>query len=154
MDEQARINLDSESLALILEGQAKATVGEAGHIYRDISQHDWGIDGEIEFKNEKGKASGKRVYLQLKSGVSHLRYRQHDDSDIFDINNPRWAEYWQAHEYPVMLVIRTSDKNIQWMNVTDYLKKHGNKTKQIAFDGEPFTAPNVAKLGKEILKRE
>ena len=31
-----------------------------------------------------------------------------------------------------MLVIRASDGQIRWMNVTDYLKKHGTATKQIA----------------------
>ena len=42
-----------------------------------------------------------------------------------------------------MLVIRTSDGHIRWMNVTDYLKRHGKETKQIVFDGEPFTAQSV-----------
>jgi hypothetical protein len=45
-----------------------------------------------------------------------------------------------------MLVIRTSDGEIRWMNVTDYLKKHGTQTKQIVFEGEPFTALNVSRL--------
>ena len=80
-----------------------------------------GIDGEIEFKNDKGEASGRRVYLQLKSGDSYLRTRKSDGTEIFRIKNPRHAEYWQAHEYPVMLVIRTSDGEICWMNVTEYL---------------------------------
>ena len=61
-----------------------------------------------------------------------------------EIKNPRHAEYWQAHEYPVMLVIRTSDGQIRWMNVTDYLKKRGTTTRQIVFEGEAFTAINVA----------
>jgi hypothetical protein len=44
-----------------------------------------------------------------------------------------------------MLVIRTSDGRIRWMNVTDYLLEHGKDTKQIVFQGEPFTALNVAR---------
>jgi hypothetical protein len=112
---------------------------------RPVPNSDWGIDGEIEFKNEKGQASGSRLYLQLKSGDSYLYERKADRKEIFRIKNPRHAEYWQAHEYPVMLVIRTSDGEIRWMNVTDYLRKHGSTTKQIVFDGEPFTALNVAK---------
>lgn len=75
MDEEAKRKLDNESLELILEGQAKAITGEAGHIYRELS-HDHGIDAEIEFKNEKGQASGQRVYLQLKSGFLSLQTKR------------------------------------------------------------------------------
>ncbi len=163
MDEQAQINLDNESLELILVGHAFTTVGEAGHIFRPIPNSDWGIDGEIEFKDveevfdEDGKsrfetkASGDRVYLQLKSGDSYLRQRKRDEKEIFTVKNPRWAEYWQSHKYPVLLVIRTSDGRIRWMNVTQYLKKHGADTKQIIFDGEMFTALNVAKMRDKLL---
>ena len=80
-----------------------------------------------------------------------MRHRQRDDKEIFTIKKPRWAKYWQAHKYPVMLVIRNSDGRIRWMNVTEYLKKHGPETKQIIFDGEPFTALNVAKMRDKVL---
>jgi len=52
-----------------------------------------------------------------------------------------------------MLVIRTSDGRIRWMNVTDYLKEHGKETKQIVFLGQPFTAPDVVRKRAEILGR-
>jgi hypothetical protein len=51
-----------------------------------------------------------------------------------------------------MLVIRTSDGQIRWMNVTDYLERYGRDTKQIIFDGEPFTAPNVGRLRDRLLR--
>jgi hypothetical protein len=38
------------------------------------------------------------------------------------------------------------------MNVTDYLKEHGKNTKQIIFEGEPFTALNVVRLRTRLLK--
>jgi WD40 repeat protein len=151
MDAQAKRKLDNESLELILEGQAKAITGEAGQIYRDVSHSDWGIDAEIEFKNEKGQASGKRVYLQLKSGDSYLDKRKRDKKEIFTIRKKRHAEYWQSHAYPVMLVIRTSDGEIRWMNITEYLKRKGPNTKQIEFDGEPFTAESLCQLRKLLL---
>jgi hypothetical protein len=50
-----------------------------------------------------------------------------------------------------MLVIRTSDGKIRWMNATSYLQKHGKDVKQIVFDGEPFTAESVAKLRNAVL---
>jgi hypothetical protein len=152
MDEQARINLDNESRELILVGHATAIAAEAGHIFRPLTWADWGIDGEIEFKNDKGQASGLRIYVQLKSGDSYIYKRRSDEKEIFTIRNPRHAEYWLSQPCPVMLVIRTSDGKIRWMNVTEYLRKHGKSAKQIIFEGEPFTAPNVAKLRDKLLQ--
>jgi small GTP-binding protein len=151
MDEEAKRKLDNESLELILEGQAKAIAGEAGQIYRDVSRSDWGIDAEIEFKNDKGEASGQKVYLQLKSGDSSLYKRKRDQKEIFTIKKKRHAEYWQSQAYPVMLVIRTKDGEIRWMNITDYLKCKGPNTKQIEFDGEPFAAESLCRLRKQLL---
>ncbi|MGI9107719.1 MAG: DUF4365 domain-containing protein [Pyrinomonadaceae bacterium] len=151
LEEQARISIDNESRELILIGHAFAVAGEAGQIFRPTSNSDWGLDGEIEFKNDKGEASGKRVYLQLKSGDSYLHARKRDDKEVFTIKNPRHAEYWRAQAYPVMLVIRTSDGQIRWTNVSDYLSRHGTKTRQIIFEGEPFTALSVIRLRDRLL---
>ena len=43
--------------------------------------------------------------------------------DSAKIKNPRWADYWQQQAYAVMLVIRTSDGEIRWMDVSAYLKR-------------------------------
>ena len=150
MEEQARRAIDNESRELILVGHAFAIAGEAGQIFRPTPNSDWGIDGEIEFKNDNGQASGRRVYLQLKSGDSYLESRK-DGREVFKIKKERHAEYWQAHEYPVMLVIRTSDGQIRWMNVTEYLKKQGKAVKQIVFDGEPFTAASLWRMRDRVL---
>lgn len=150
MDEQARRAIDNESRELILVGHAFAIAGEAGQIFRPVPNSDWGIDGEIEFKDNNGNASGRRVYLQLKSGDSYLEPRK-DGREVFRIKKERHAEYWQAHEYPVMLVIRTADEQIRWMNVTEYLRKQGKAVKQIVFDGEPFTALSVWRMRERVL---
>lgn len=152
LEEQARISIDNESRELILVGHAFAIAGEAGQIFRPTPNSDWGIDGEIEFKNDKGEASGKRIYLQLKSGDSYLHTRKADGEEIFKIKKPRHAAYWQAQAYPVMLVIRTSDGQIRWMNVTDYLQQHGPGTKQIVFEGEPLTALGLVRLRDRLFR--
>ena len=115
--------LDNESRELILVGHAYAIVAEAGQIYRGYTNSDHGIDGEIEFKDDEGRASGKRLYVQLKSGDSYLTKRRRDGAEVFQIKNPRWADYWQQQAYPVMLVIRTSDGEIRWMDVSTYLRR-------------------------------
>jgi len=152
LEAQARINIDNESRELILIGHAFSVAGEAGQIFRPTPNSDWGVDGEIELKNDKGEASGKRVYLQLKSGNSYLRVRRSDGKEVFSIKNKRHVSYWQSHAYPVMLVIRSSNGQIRWMNVTDYLRRSGHKNRQIVFEGEPFTALSVVKLRNRILR--
>jgi len=132
----------NESRELFLVGEAFRVTAEAGHIFRPTPNSDWGIDGEIEFKNEHGEASGDRVYLQLKSGDSYLRKRKRDGKEIFSIKK-RHAEYWQSHAYPVLLVIRESRGRTRWMNVTEYLQRHGATVRQIEFQGEPFTVEIV-----------
>jgi small GTP-binding protein len=151
MDETAEINLDNQSKELILVGQAITISAEANQIFRPLIWADWGIDGEIEFKNDKGEASGKRVYLQLKSGDSYTYTRKSDEKEIFTIKNPRHPEFWLNHPSPVMLVIRTSNGEIRWMNVTDYLKKRGRNVKQIVFEGEPFSTLSVIRLRDKLV---
>ena len=155
LKEKAMAAIDNESRELILEGHARVITGEAGQIYRGYTGSDHGIDGEIEFKDDLGQASGKRLYLQLKSGDSYLYQRKSDGAEIFQIKKQRWATYWREHAYPVMLVIRTSDGEIRWMNVTEYLeeKSKDRKTpvKHIVFGGQPFTALNLQRLRDRLL---
>lgn len=92
---EAQLVIDNESRELILVGHAFSTVAEAGQIYRGYTNSDHGIDGEIEFKDDQGRASGKRLYVQLKSGDSYVEKPWRDDAEVFQIKNPRWADYWQ-----------------------------------------------------------
>ena len=53
-----------------------------------------------------------------------------------------------------MLVIRTSDGEIRWMDVSAYLKREsgGGKTaRQITFAGERFDAVSVQNWRKKVL---
>jgi hypothetical protein len=154
MQEQAKAVLDNESKELILVGHTYVVNGEAGQIYRQYTNSDHGIDGEIEFKNDKGEASTKRLYLQLKSGDSYLTHRS-DETEVFKIKNPRHVEFWRNQAYPVMLVIRTSDGRIRWMDVRAELQREhdaGREVKQIVFNGEPFTPAAVLAARDKVLK--
>jgi GTPase SAR1 family protein len=146
--------IDNESRELLAVHHTGFIVAEAGQIYRGYTNSDHGIDGEIEFKDDQGRASGKRLYVQLKSGDSYLKKRRSDGAEVFQIKNPRWADYWQQQAYAVMLVIRTSDGEIRWMDVSAYLKREsaGEKTvRQIVFEGERFDAVSVQHWRKKIL---
>ena len=108
LEEQATARMDNESRELILIGHAFAIAGEAGGRFSAPPRNPTGAStAKSNSRTIDGKASGKRLYLQLKSGDSYLSPRQRDDAEIFTIKNRRHAEYWQQQAYPVMLVIRT-----------------------------------------------
>jgi hypothetical protein len=151
MDAEVRFRIDNESRELILVGHTYAIAGEAGQIYRQYTNSDHGIDGEIEFKDNDGKASGKRLYLQLKSGDSYLYKRKRDGAEIFTIRKKRWAEYWRNQAYPVMLIVRTLDGQIRWMNISEYLQKRATTSNRIVFQGERFNARSVVSMREQIL---
>jgi Domain of unknown function (DUF4365) len=72
LEQDVQFMIDNESRELILIGHAYAITGEAGQIYRGYTNSDHGIDGEVEFKDDHGRATGKRLYLQLKSGGKRI----------------------------------------------------------------------------------
>jgi len=149
--------IDNESREMLAVHHTGFIVAEAGQIYRGYTNSDHGIDGEIEFKDDQGRASGKRLYVQLKSGDSYLTKRRTDDKEVFQIKNPRWADYWQHHAYAVMLVIRMSDGEIRWMDVSACLKREsagGKAVKQIVFDGERFDVMSVRRWREKELAQE
>ena len=116
--------------------------------------------------DEEGKGNGKRLYLQLKSGNSHLKKRK-DGIEVFAIKKERWVKYWLKQPHPVILVIGTfAEKSerfqrteklefeeIRWMEISDYLKrKSENGTKrvrQIEFKGEPLDLDSIMRWKSE-----
>jgi WD40 repeat protein/GTPase SAR1 family protein len=152
MEETATRELDTQALEQILIGHLMAVCGEANQIFRPVTMFDQGIDGEVEFKDDDGQASGQKIYVQLKSGNSYLRTRQRDDREVFDVKNERHLTYWISQPVDVYLVIRqteerSSEGTIRWMNVTHYLKNRKNKTsRQIVFEGERLDMQAVWKL--------
>jgi hypothetical protein len=151
MEEQVRINIDNESKELILIGHAFAVAREAGEIFRPTPTSALGIDGEIEFRDDQGEASGRRVYLQLKLGNRYLQLANANGKEVFRIKHEGHRTYWQSQAHPVMLVIRSSDGQIRWMNVSSYLNHQSIEIRDIVFEGEPFTALNVIGLKNKLL---
>jgi hypothetical protein len=145
MEETATRELDSQAMEQVLIGHMMAVCGEANQVFRPVTMFDYGIDGEVEFRGDDGQPSGKKIYVQLKSGNSYLRTRQLDGHEVFDVRNRRHLEYWVNQPVDVYLVIRqtaerTGEAHIRWMNVTRYLKeRHDKRGRQIVFEGESLT---------------
>ncbi|NTV51179.1 MAG: TIR domain-containing protein [Geobacteraceae bacterium] len=147
MEQTATRQLDTQALEQILIGHIMAIAGEANQIFRLVTMFDYGIDGEVEFKDNDGKASGKKIYVQLKSGNSYLRTRKGDGREVFDVTNDRHLDYWVSQPVDVYLVIRQKDETIRWMNVTSYLKnRKETRSRQIIFEGKKLDATAMWKV--------
>jgi hypothetical protein len=149
--------LDSESKDRALVGDVISTVALAGQIIEEYSAKLYGLDMEIEFKDDAGKPTAKKLYLQLKSGDSQLRKRERDGAQIFQIHHEHHAAYWMNQAYPVFLVIADSQGEVRWMEIRDYLKResdNGKKpVKQIVFKGERFDVMSVRRWREKVLSR-
>jgi small GTP-binding protein len=158
MEETATRELDTQALEQILIGHMMAIAGEANQIFRPVTMFDHGIDGEVEFKDDDGNASGKKIYIQLKSGNSYLRTRKSDGQEIFDVHNERHFTYWISQPVDVYLVIRQKDEMtgesvIRWMNVTEYLNQRNNKkSRQLVFAGEKLDMEAVYRVRDKFFK--
>jgi small GTP-binding protein len=155
LDEQSQIILDNADKERTLVGEVISTASLAGQISRELTVSDNGIDMEIEFKNDAREATGRKLYLQLKSGDSYLKKRKRDGAEIFAIKDERHARYWMEQAFPVLLLIRNSEGEVRWMEVRDYLKRvsdNGAKTvRQIVFEGERFDVMSVRRWRERLL---
>jgi small GTP-binding protein len=152
---QSALVLDNESKERALVGEVISTVALAGQLSREFNVSDHGIDMEIEFKSDAGEATGRKLYLQLKSGDSYLRQRKSDGAEIFTIKDERHARYWMEQAFPVLLVIRNSESEVRWMEIRDWLKREsdgGKKpVKQIVFKGERLDVMSVRRWRDRVL---
>jgi len=156
MEETATRELDTQALEQILIGHMMAVCGEANQIFRPVDLSDHGIDGEVEFRDDDGEASGEKIYVQLRSWDYCARTVNRDGSEVFNVKNKRHLDYWISQPADVYLVIRQAEERsgegtIRWMNVTRYLKNRKNKkTRQIVFKGEELDMQAVWKVRDEF----
>jgi hypothetical protein len=163
------IRLDSRRKGKLLALEVGARITSADQKCFEIpATEDEGLDMELEFTDDNGKGTGRRLYLQLKAGNSYLRKRK-DGAEIFTIKKQGWVNNWLAQPHPVMLVIGTfagEDERIpgkdrlefaevRWMEISSYLKRasdNGRKpVRQIVFAGERLDATSVRRWRDRVL---
>ena len=150
-----RREIDKESTELILVGHAYSIAAEAGQVYRGFARSDHGIDGEIEFKDNEGRLTGKKLFLQLKTGDTYGPQLRGNHTISFPIKNAAWLESCQRSAHPVMLVVRMPGGKIWWMDLTEFLKLEGDGStkaiQQIDFAGERLDVMSVRRWRDRIL---
>lgn len=91
-------------------------VSKMGYVWRPTSQHDTGIDGEIEIRDAaSGVVSGLSLKVQSKA-VSNF---DGETDDGFDYRaQQRDVDYWLQHNVPVILVVsRPRTNEVYWLPV-------------------------------------
>lgn len=89
-------------------------------IYRSQEdQNDFGIDGEIELKDEKGKALGKESVFKVQiKGEEISSYINNNESLSFTLTTER-LKYYYSFKIPVILVVvEVSTQKIFWKALT------------------------------------
>jgi WD40 repeat protein len=153
---KAHDEITSASKEGVMVGEVQTIVFAVDQIYRTINQPDEGIDGEIEFRDARKRATGLTYRVQLKAGDSHLK-KLKDGTEKFPMKR-HYEKLWAGTgTVPVLLIVRSSKGRIRYMNATDAIRaaqkaNPGQPVKQLVFIGEDFTREAVLRLRDERLK--
>ncbi len=146
------------------------TVGEAGvllfnqycnkHkpyiIFREVTKHDFGIDGEIEMTlvNSEGKteATGEITKIQIKSVNSDNSYIRNESKTKFDFYADKDdIDYWQSHKkhgIDVLLVIVDIRSDIIYLKKIGDLEINSSKAKKKKLPLVFIKAETKVEIGK------
>ena len=128
-----------------------------GWVFREQPTDDYGIDAQAEVFDRGGKATGKLIALQIKSGRTTYFANEKPEGWTHYVNAGH-ASYWLKHSLPVVVVIYDEVANkAYWQQVTkDTLKETPKQYKILVprsqeldqssigalrevSDGEPYT---------------
>lgn len=106
-------------------------------IFREVTKHDFGIDGELELTrtNEEGKTetTARTLKVQLKAVNTDNSYIKNETSEKFDFYADKDdLEYWLEHKkygLPVLLVIVDLRENNIYVKKITELEIHATKNK-------------------------
>lgn len=86
-----------------------------GFIWRETPNSDVGIDGQIEFVDDFGQATGQIVAAQVKSGESYFRSGNEDSWHFHPGDKHR--VYWERFPLPVVLFLHSPSQGTYWVDV-------------------------------------
>ena len=78
-----------------------------GWLFREQSVSDLGIDAHVEIVRD-GRATGKLIGLQIKSGESYLSDTNEQGMRLYLSNSN--IDYWLNHSLPVLVVVYSPEQ--------------------------------------------
>ncbi|WP_159054068.1 DUF4365 domain-containing protein [Streptomyces sp. AS58] len=98
-------------------------VGEAGCLWRETPMHDVGIDGQIEYVDTEGRATGRIVAVQIKAGPSYFSSRA--DGLVRFKPHVKHRNYWASFPLPVVVVLYHPDEHLAiWVDARHQLREN------------------------------
>jgi len=85
-------------------------INDARCLWRETTMHDVGIDGQIEYVDTGGSATGRLILVQIKAGKSYFDRRQ--DEAIIYTPAEKHLQYWARAPAPVILILHDSDRGL------------------------------------------
>lgn len=83
-------------------------------------QNDFGIDGEIELKDENGKALGKDSVFKVQiKGEEHSTYINEGKTLSFSLRMERLRYYFEFKVPVILVVVEVSSEKIYWLPITN-----------------------------------
>jgi Domain of unknown function (DUF4365)/RTX calcium-binding nonapeptide repeat (4 copies) len=119
--------------------------------FREQPTSDYGIDAQAEKLNDHGKAGGKLIALQIKTGASYFRKR--GDGYVY-YGEERHREYWTNHSLPVFLILHNPETGgTLWQRIERHLIEDGDDgrwaiqipaNQTLDKEHEPYIAAGIA----------
>lgn len=98
-------------------GLVQIAVERLGQIFREQNAHDYGIDAHMEL-TENGKATGRLLGLQIKTGDSY--FQDTIGADFIFRGDDSHLDYWLNHSLPILMVIcNPKTNNIYWQVISN-----------------------------------
>ncbi|MCP5005723.1 MAG: DUF4365 domain-containing protein [Planctomycetes bacterium] len=95
-------------------------IARLGLIWRETPMADVGIDGQIEYVDKDGYATGRMIAVQIKSGKSFLKEK--DASWVF-YPEKKHKFYWERFPLPVMIILHDPESNQSyWQDIRQTLR--------------------------------
>lgn len=86
-------------------------IAKIGQIWRETPMADVGVDGQIEYVNPEGFATGRMIAVQIKSGPSFFK-ESYGDWVFYPEEKHRF--YWERFPLPVLIIIHNPDTNLSY----------------------------------------
>lgn len=96
------------------------SIARIGQIWRETPMADVGIDGQIEYVNPEGHATGRMIAVQIKSGTSYFR---ESNGDWVFYPDEKHRFYWERFPLPVLIIIHNPETNMSyWQDARQALR--------------------------------
>lgn len=93
-------------------------------IWRETGTGDVGVDGNLEFVNSEGLATGRIVAVQVKSGPSYFANTSDHGWKFYP--EAKHRSYWESFPLPVLLVLHDPNSKISyWADIRQSLRSPG-----------------------------